>query len=511
MATKTDTAEQTNITQLRSGSVGFIEVLFQSLTYISPGTSLALVLPFVVVFAGGALPLTVILIFIGCFATAWLLGEMSAKLPSSGGMFTYIANGLGPNAGYMAGWLYVMCLLADLGGIYLLLAGFVAAQLKSSFGWDTTLTWVIVTLAIAAFVTFNGLRRASRGTRLGSILGMLEVAAFAILSFWLIVKAGARNTLSVFTTHFANAPHYHGFSGIIAAAVLTILAYQGFESAVVLGEEAKRPHVSVKTGMLVSVIAILIYFVLATYASTVFYGPSKMASFSSYGNGAPWDQLARDAWGAGWIIIFLAIVNSVTACANACNIATTRTLFSMSRAGVLHRELSKTNRQQVPGPAQIITTGIALASALVTAIIWGPTVAATFLLTITSAIIILLYIVSAVTCNVLFLKRYRQDFSMLRHALPMLIVVVGFVPALLSTFGVRIFRFVSPLAWPENMIAPLILAWFVVGAGVGAYVSKSRARGLTGIGELYSEGAGNLVEPVAVNPSSASLKESMID
>ncbi len=42
-------------------------------------------------------------------------------------------------------------------------------------------------------------------------------------------------------------------SGIIAAAVLTILAYQGFESAVVLGEEAKQPRISVKAGMLISV------------------------------------------------------------------------------------------------------------------------------------------------------------------------------------------------------------------------------------------------------------------
>jgi amino acid transporter len=72
-------------------------VFFQSLTYRSPGTSLALVLPFVLVFAGGALPLVVIFIFAGCICTAWLLGEMASELPSSGGMLTFIANGLGPN------------------------------------------------------------------------------------------------------------------------------------------------------------------------------------------------------------------------------------------------------------------------------------------------------------------------------------------------------------------------------------------------------------------------------
>jgi amino acid transporter len=482
------------VSTLASESVGFTEVLFQSLTYISPGTSLALVLPFVVVFAGGALPLVVIFIFIGCFSTAWLLGEMAGKLPSSGGMLTFIANGLGPSVGFIAGWAYVLCLLADVAGVYLLLAGFVANQLNASWHWNVTTVWVVITIALAAFVTFNGLRRANRGTRLGAILGMIEVLVFALLSIWLIFAAGGRNTLQVFTTHFANAPGYHGFSGIIAAAVLTILAYQGFESAVVLGEEAKQPRISVKAGMLLSVGGILVYFILATYASTVYFGPAKMTSgFAASGGGAPWDQLARDVWGVGWVIIFLAIVNSVTACCNACNITTTRTLFAMSRAGVLPDQLASINRQKVPGPAQWVTTIVAFAAAIITAAFWGPGVAATFLLTITSGIIIVLYIVAAITCVTLYWRRYRGEFSWLRHGLPALLVVVCFVPAFLATFGIRAFRFVTPLAWPETLITPIVIAWVVIGIALAVYLVRSRPRGVSGVQDLYAE-----AEPAAV-------------
>ena len=482
------TAGSDKVSTLAGESVGFTEVLFQSLTYISPGTSLALVLPFVVVFAGGALPLVVIFIFIGCFSTAWLLGEMAGKLPSSGGILTFIANGLGPSVGFVAGWIYVLCLLADVAGIYLLLAGFVANQLNASWHWNTTAVWVVITVALAAFVTFNGLRRANRGTRLGAILGTIEVLVFAILSIWLIFAAGGRNTLQVFTTHFANGPGYHGFSGIIAAAVLTILAYQGFESAVVLGEEAKHPRVSVKSGMLFAVAGILVYFILATYASTVYFGPAKMTSgFATYGNGAPWDQLARDVWGVGWVIVFLAIVNSVTACCNACNITTTRTLFAMSRAGVLPDQLAATNRQKVPGPAQWLTTIVALVAAIITAAVWGPGVAADFLLTITSGIIIALYIVAAITCVTLYWRRYRSEFSWLRHGVPALLVVVCFVPAFLATFGIKAFRFVTPLAWPETLVAPIVIAWVVIGIAIAVYLIRSRQRGVSGVRDLYAE------------------------
>jgi amino acid transporter len=482
--TPSDTGQTSS---LAAESVGFLEVLFQSLTYISPGTSLALVLPFVVIFSGGALPLVVIFIFIGCFCTAWLLGEMSGKLPSSGGMLTFIANGLGPNIGFMAGWFYMLCLLADVAGIYLLLSGFVAAQLHASWNWNTTAVWIVVTIALAAFVTFNGLRKAARGTQVGAILGTIEVAVFAILAVWLIIKAGSRNTLQVFSTHYANAPGYHGISGIIAAAVLTILAYQGFESAVVLGEEAKRPRVSVKNGMLLSVTGILLYFILATYASTVYFGPLRYVGFGSYGGGAPWDQLARDVWGVGWVIVFLAIANSVTACANAANITTTRTMFAMSRAGVLPDRLAVINKAKVPGPAQWITTGIALVVAVITAAIWGPSPAATFLLTITSGIIIVLYIVAAITCVTLYYRRYRSEFSWFKHALPTLLVIVCFVPAFLATFGIRAFRFVTPLAWPETLVAPICIAWLVVGVGVAVYLNRSRPQGVSGVRDLYAE------------------------
>lgn len=482
------TAGSGKVSTLESESVGLTEVLFQSLTFISPGTSLALVLPFVVVFAGGALPLVVTFIFIGCFSTAWLLGEMASKLPSSGGMLTFIANGLGSNIGFVAGWAYLMCLLADVAGIYLLLAGFVANQLNASWHWNTTAVWIVVTIALAGFVTFNGLRRANRGTRLGAILGTIEVLVFAILAIWLIFAAGGRNTLQVFTTHFANAPGYHGFSGIIAAAVLTILAYQGFESAVVLGEEAKQPRISVKNGMLFSVGGILLYFILATYASSVYFGPAKMAGgFATYGGGAPWDQLARDVWGVGWVIVFLAIVNSVTACANACNIATTRTLFAMSRAGVLTDQLAAINRHKVPGPAQWLTTAVAFVAAIVTAAIWGPGVAATFLLTITSGIIIVLYIVVAIACVTFFWRSYRTEFGWLKHGLPALLVVVCFVPGFLATFGIRAFKFVTPLAWPEKLIAPIVIAWVVIGIVAAVYLVRTRPGGVSGVRDLYAE------------------------
>ena len=52
---------------------------------------------------------------------------------------------------------------------------------------------------------------------------------------------------------------------------------------------------------------------LTTYAGDVFFGPTKYVAFGALGGGSPWIQLARDVWGIGWVIAFLAILNSTFA------------------------------------------------------------------------------------------------------------------------------------------------------------------------------------------------------
>ena len=67
----------------------------------------------------------------------------------------------------------------------------------------------------------------------------------------------------------------------------------------------------------------------------MFFGPEGFAGFPASGDGNPWDALARTAWGAGWVLVFLAIANSAIANANAAANAATRTWFAMGRIRLL--------------------------------------------------------------------------------------------------------------------------------------------------------------------------------
>src|SRR2546423_7532622 len=192
--------------------------------------------------------------------------------------------------------------------------GFAAADFfHREFSWDPGLwwPWAILGAVVVFFLGYRGIR-VSAGT--GTVLGIFEIGVFVALSIWLIAKAGNANTLSVFTTKFANNPDFHGFSGIFAASVFTVLAFIGFEAAAPLSEEAKNPRRTIGIAVVASCLLIGLYYVLTTYAATVFFGPTRMTRFQV---GTSWPAIAQAVWGSAWVLVFAAIVNSTIANSNA--------------------------------------------------------------------------------------------------------------------------------------------------------------------------------------------------
>jgi len=98
-------------TKLRANAIGLPGVLFQSITTMAPASAVAFSLGAAIPFAGGALPLAVVIALIVCTFIALNSGSLARKLPSAGGYFTYVSRGLGPQAGWMTGWLFSLTYL----------------------------------------------------------------------------------------------------------------------------------------------------------------------------------------------------------------------------------------------------------------------------------------------------------------------------------------------------------------------------------------------------------------
>ena len=84
-----------------------------------------------------------------------------------------------------------------------------------------------------------------------------------------------------------------------------------------------------------SAIVIGLFYVLCSYAWVFGAG---FDGFVDQATGAdPWRNLGKVFWGTGWILVFLAICNSIAANSNAAVNAATRVFYSLARNGLAPR------------------------------------------------------------------------------------------------------------------------------------------------------------------------------
>ncbi|HKA69993.1 MAG TPA: APC family permease [Actinomycetes bacterium] len=476
--------------QLASNAVGLREVLFQSITHMAPGAAVAFSIIVGAQFAGGALPLSVIFALVGCLFVAVSIGQLAKHLPSAAGFGTYASQGLHPSIGFLVVWGYALAeaMVAPL--LYLIFGHTVAGTLEQEYGWEYATWWPIATVAAAVFVFLLGWFGIRLSAGAGTVLGLFEIVVFAALAIWLIVKAGDNNTFEVFGTNFANAEGFNGMSGVIAGSVFAILAFIGFEAAAPLAEEARNPGRTVQVAVVASAALIGLFYILTTYAAAVYFGPGEFTTFAGFGDGNPWQQMARDVWGGAWVLIFVAIIISALANSNAGSNATTRTWYALGRGRILTSLLTETHpRWQSPYVGLLAQFVLALGIALPLGFIYDPYPTAFGLVgTLVTVVVVLIYIVMNLACFGYYAGRRRSEFNWILHLVVPLLGVLAFIPAMLTALGIEtsLFDFIASLTWPYSLAAPVVGGWLGLGLLYLIYllVSGKRDR-LASLGLVY--------------------------
>jgi amino acid transporter len=452
--------------ELRRGAVGFSGVLFQSITFMAPAIATAFSIPIGMEFGGGATPLAVILALVASLFVASSVAQMAKHMPSAGSFYTYVSNSLHTGLGFLVAWAFELALM--IGGVFLALqlgGIIIAGTFSADFGISPNLWWIWTGLGSILVFTLGYLGiRASTGA--GQLLGAFEILVIFGLAVTLIAKAGGHNTLQVFGTHLANNPKYRGFSGVITASIFSILAFIGFEEAAPLAEEAHEPRRHVRLAVLISCVAVGLFYVINTYASTVFYGPSRMLGFVHAGGGNPWQNvLARDGWGTvGYVVVFFALLNSVIANQNSANNSSTRNLFALGRIRLLPAAFALlTKRFRAPVIALVTQLLVTIGVAVWLGEQYTPLIAFDLTATIIVDVFVPLYILLNLACIVYFARFRRSEFNWLLHGVMPVLGIIAFVPAFFAGAGIPVFSFITPLPAPLSYAGPAVGAWMLIG------------------------------------------------
>ena len=474
---------------LREHSIGLPGVLFQSITHMAPAAAVAYSIYISVPDAQQALPLSVGLALIACICAATAIGQLAKLFPSAGGMYTYAARSLGPWAGFLVAWLFILFEPLVAPFLYLEFGWAMTEVFSTEVGWHYSGQWWIWVLLMTVIVFLLTYRDIRLSTTAGVILGGFEIAIFAGLALWMLFSNAGDLNLQPFNPNHATGD----WSGVFKGMVFAILAFIGFEAAAPLGEEARNPRRTVPRAVVGSAIAIGLFYVLCSYAWVFGAG---FDNFVDQATGAdPWRNLGKVFWGSGWVLVFLAICNSIAANSNAAVNAATRVFYSLARNGLAPRPLARTHsRFKTPHVAIIWMTVFALVLALAFGWKWGPLNGFAMIATIAVPVVILVYMLVSVGCIAYYLGPGRQQFNVFLHAiLPIGGIVLFFFPLYYQFYKV-------PPVYPIKYANWVAIAWVILGVLLTLFVVLARPDRLRDIDRVYVDDAEPTTTP-AVEPA----------
>ena len=465
-------------TKLRANAIGLPGVLFQSITTMAPASAVSFSLGAAIPFAGGALPLAVLIALIVCSLIALNIGSLARHLPSAGGYFTYVSRGLGSPVGWLTGWLFSLTYLLIVPLQLLVLGPVMDSAVNQyfhlSFGAAGWAVWAMVFAIIVFGLTYFGIK-ISADTSV--VLGAIEISIFVLLSIWLIVTAGNGNTAATFNPASSLEPGLNGWQGILHGMIFAFLAFAGFESSAPLAEEAHNPRRTVPRAILLAVISIGVFYVFCSYAGVVGWGFNNIAKYPLDPN--PWGTMANRVWGAFSFIAIFAILNSALANANAGVNAASRVLYAMGRTNTLPAPLMHINaRFRTPDLAIIFTMIVGVVFTLWPGIVYGPTIAFGLLGTIITIFILLVYMAVCLSVPFFYRRERRGEFSVLRH------IILPAVPFVILIFPI-VAQFYPAPSPPYNLAGPICAAWLILGVIIVIILNMRAPAALARSGKVY--------------------------
>jgi amino acid transporter len=450
-------------TDLEKDAIGLLGATMQAITHIAPAIAGFFFTAFIVSLAGVTAPLAYFIGFLIVLMLGTTLAQLAKHMPSAGGYYTYISRALHPRLGFLTSWMYILY-SPLVGGP---LAGFfgfiVAGELKSNWGIDVPWLWaasVLIFAPLTAYLQWEGIKLSTNFMVITGGLEMLIVLGLAITGFLVPPPGSPGISLDVFNP--ALIPAGEGFA---LAVVFTVQGLTGWEASAPLAEETKDPKRNVPLSVLLSIVLIGSFLVIVFWGVITGFGNDADAVANS--ENLPALALAHRVWGAGWIVILFAFLNSVAAVSIACANVGTRMWYGMARSGSFPKQLAEVHPvHKTPTNAIFVQMVLNLVAGLYVGYVFQPD---TGFFLVTGLMLVLAVSVAYILANVAVFRFYwtehRSEFNWILHAVFPVVSTLVLLYAIYKSF---------PLATPFDLAPIVDGVWLIVGVVI---LLALRARG----------------------------------
>ena len=329
---------------LKPGALGLLSSVVIGVASTAPAYSLAATLGFVVFFVGVQTPIVIILAFFPMLFISIAYNELNKVDPDCGTSFTWAARAFGPRVGwYAGGWgvlasdLLVMASLAQIAGQY----GFLLFN-ANRIGSNPSSTWVLlvglVWIAVMTYICYRGIEVSANFQK---ALLTIEVTMLLVFSATALIRVATGNAPGV---HLApswswfNPLDIPSFSVFVAALILMIFIYWGWDTTVACNEETADRHRTPGRAAVISTILLLATYVVVALAAQSFAGVGDKGI--GLGNSANSNDvlsvLGNAVFGSSWVgsvlthLLLLMVLSSAAASTQTTILPTARASLAMA-------------------------------------------------------------------------------------------------------------------------------------------------------------------------------------
>jgi amino acid transporter len=430
----TETKAPESAERLHRGALSLVDISASTMANIGPAYSFFFSFGLIVITAGIAAPLTILIAGIAIVLLGNTLAQFSRAQPSTGGFITFVGKTFGGTSAVTTALLCGAGYIIAISSVLAVSGWFLGYTLNFYLGWN--IPWIILSALLTGGAVVMMLRGVGVSTKLAGLFFGFEMLVLVVVSVVILIKDGGHLSFVPFEPHHIT----NGFSGLAAGFPLAVYLFIGWENSAALAEETGNPRRNVPRAVYLSIALMGVSYLLFAYATVTGFGyngtkltsPSILIPFITVAHGAL-ASLAFFAYLAGLtstLGVLIAAVNSQA-----------RLIFNAGREGLLPRWIGKVQpSRQTPRNAIFVFVGIASALILVWAflhLIGGHVQSAnmsglTFFDesgTMGTILVLVVYFLSNLALPFYYRKYRPTEFSMIRHAvLPILGMIAIAVP-----------------------------------------------------------------------------------
>lgn len=334
-------------------SIGLISNFSLGFTYLSPLTAVYSLFALAVTLAGPPAVWWIPIVACGQLLVALVFGEVASQYPITGGLYPWARRLWGKKYAWIAAWIYLWALVVTITSVAEYTATFVGSLFGYAISAGNMLITSVVLLLLMMAVNMSGTKNLARVARIGF---WCEIVSVIALGIYLLLFHRAQPFSVLFDSMGVLAKDGSYQPAFMAAALIGLFMFFGFEACGNVAEEVKNPSKKIPIAMILSIV----FGALSAMVSILGYllaSPNLM----NIVNGKitdPIPAILNEALGETGATVFIIIaVIAMLSCILSLQAALSRLIFSFSRDQMLPGStwMSKLSKNSVPDNAMIVS------------------------------------------------------------------------------------------------------------------------------------------------------------